>query len=478
MSITSVNESRGYSGRNGGKPMRHPLISGLLMGLFFVGICRAQFQVNTYTSNDQKNAAMAMGRDGSFVAVWSSYGQDGSSNGIFAQRFDPNCSRVGEEFQINTSASGNQTEPAVAMDPTGGFVVTWQGPSSIDDANEDIFARRFDSSGVPLGEEFCVNTHTGDDQRYASATVTSDGTMIVVWESVDFPQEGDRAVCGRRYDASGAKLGGEFIVHDDASVYRYPDVAADASGNFVVAWLHDRRSNSILARLFNADGTAAGDVFEVSTGGFSSVTRPSVAMDPAGFFVVVWDGDPDLAGRDDVHARLFDPKGTPLGESFIVNTTLDGAQQYPHVAMNRQGEFVVVWESRVDPNDANGRDVFGQRFDSLGRSLGDEFQLNTVVEGDQRYPTVALREDGRFVAVWQSYGQDGSRYGIFGETGPQVGSADFNGDGIVDFLDYSVLAGQWRENQNPLRADLIDDNRIDEQDLAEFCRQWLTTSNQ
>ncbi len=449
--------------------MRHRLVSGLLMGLFLCPICGAEFQVNTHTSYDQKNAAIAMSPDGNFVVVWSSYGQDGSSNGIFAQRFDPNCALVGKEFQVNAVSSGNQAEPVVAMDAAAGFAVCWQGPGSIADANEDVFVRRFDPNGLPLGEESCVNSVTAGKQLYASAAVGGDGTLIVVWESADLPQEGDRAICGQRYDGSGGKLGAEFIVHDDASVYRYPDVAADANGNFVVVWMRDKRSNSIMARRFNADGTAAGDTFEVSTVAFGSVTRPSVAMDMTGFFVAAWDGDPDLAGRDDIHARLFDPNGASLGGQFIVNTTLDGAQQYPQAAMNGRGEFVIVWESRVDPNDANQRDIFGQRFDNLSQPLGDELRLNTFVEGDQRYPAVAMREDDRFVAVWQSDGQDGSRYGIFGETGPKAGSADLNVDGFVDFLDYSILTDEWRENQNPLRADLIDDNQIDEQDLAESC---------
>lgn len=454
--------------------MRHRVIAGLLMGLFFGPICGAEFQINTHTSNDQRNAAIAMAPDGNFVVVWSSYGQDGSSNGIFAQRFDPNCDPVGEEFQINAASSGNQAEPAVAMDAAAGFVVSWQGPGPATGDQEDIFARRFDSNGLPLGGEFCVNGYTAEKQLYPSAAVGGDGTLIVVWETTNLPQEGDKAICGQRYDSSGGKLGAEFVVHEDASVYRYPDVAADANGNFAVVWMRDRSSNTIMARLFNADGTAATDVFEVSTARFSSVTRPSVAMDPAGFFVVTWDGDPKLASQDDIHARLFDPTGMPLGEQFIVNTTRDGAQQYPQAAMNSRGEFVIVWESRVDPDDANEREVFGQRFDNLGQPLGDEFQLNTVVEGDQRYPAVAMREDGRFVAVWQSYGQDGSRYGIFGETGPKAGSADINGDGFVDFFDYSILADEWHQSQNPLTADLIDDNQINERDLAEFCRQWLT----
>jgi hypothetical protein len=91
---------------------------------------------------------------------------------------------------------------------------------------------------------------------------------------------------------------------------------------------------------------------------------------------------------------------------------------------------------------------------------------------------VVIGPDGRFVAVWQSYAQDGSRYGIFARPGPIIGSADFNADGIVDFRDYIILASEWHKTENLLTADLIDDNKIDEQDLTEFCRQWLTTNDQ
>ena len=46
----------------------------------------SEFQVNTYTTSGQTNVQGAMDSDGDFVVVWQSDGQDGSQNGIFAQR--------------------------------------------------------------------------------------------------------------------------------------------------------------------------------------------------------------------------------------------------------------------------------------------------------------------------------------------------------------------------------------------------------
>jgi hypothetical protein len=301
----------------------------------------------------------------------------------------------------------------------------------------------------------------------------ADGMFVIVWESENAPDGGKKAICGQLYDSDGLEMGGEFVVNEEPAVCRYPAVAADADGNFVVVWLDDGSRNSILVRLFAVDGLRRTNAFVINTRRISSITRPSVAMSAEGAFVVTWDGDPDRAGQDDIHARLFDPNGLPLDWQSFVNATLDGPQCYPQVAMNDSGEFVIVWEIQLDP-DVTEREIFGQRFDSLGEPIGDEFLINTYTEGDQRYPSVAMDEAGRFVTAWQSEGQDGSGYGIFAEAGRITGSADFNNDGFLDMRDYAIFAEHWLKEGPALRTDLVFDNKIDYRDLTEFCRQWLT----
>jgi len=461
-------------GRYGGGLMRRSSLLYLLTGLFIAPVFGAEFQVNTHTTYDQKNAAIAMDQSGNFIVVWSSYGQDGSSNGVFGQLFDPNCSPLGEEFQINVTSSGNQAEPVVAMDAAAGFVVAWQGPGLIEDDQEDIFAQRFDPNCLSIGDEFRVNNDANDQQLFPCVVMNDNGGFIIVWESSNAPEQDDKAICGRIYDSNAVEFGSEFFINAESSIYRYPDVAADASGNFAVVWLDDKSSNSIMGRLFDPNGVPQTDTFEINTIRFTSVTRPSIAMGAAGNFVVTWDGDPNLAGLDDIHARLYDANGTPLGGQFLINTTLTGAQQYPKAAMNHNGEFIIVWDCQIDPNSESMRDIYGRRFDKLGEPIGDEFQVNSFVADDQRNPDVAIGPDGRFIAVWQSYAQDTSRYGIFARPGPIIGSADFNADGLVDFRDYSIISDKWLDEGIALPEDLIKDNKINELDLAEFCRQWLS----
>ncbi|HPY48792.1 MAG TPA: hypothetical protein PLO68_02965 [Sedimentisphaerales bacterium] len=375
-------------------------------------------QVNVRTSGAQAKAAVAADAEGRTVIVWTSYfSSAGRSNEIIARRFDAAGRPFdADEFQVNVLREGNQTEPAVATDGAGAFLVAWHGPGL--DA-EDVFAHLYDSNGIPLTDELLVNASTQGSQLYPSVAAADSGTFVVVWESRQEDQFGPiNAIRGQLFDAGTAPLGDELRIDEGVYDGRYPDVAMDAAGAFVVTWLQDRTANAIMAKQFDATGVPAGEPFQVSEIDFASITRPSVAMCASGDFVVTWDGDPNRAGDDDVHARCFDPNGAPRTGQFTVNTLCDGAQQWPRVAIDDANEFIVVWQhEHEDPN--VGTDIWARRFDATGAPVGEQFQLNGYVAGKQQSPDVAIAGNA-FVAAWESDDQDGSGYGIFAVTEPRT----------------------------------------------------------
>jgi hypothetical protein len=365
------------------------------------------------------------------------------------------------------------------MDADGRFIVVWHGPASPEDANEDIFARRFDANGTPAGDEFRVNSFMDGEQVCPSVAMKHDGNCVIVWESEGVPEAGKRGICGQLYDGAGTAVGSEFVVSDEASTWRYPDVGMDAAGVFVVTYIRDSSFKSVWVRHFEPNGTAlylssrVNDAFN-----FTSLTRPMVAMDAAGNYVIVWDGHPDTYLEDDIYLRRYHRTHAPLHPQFRVNTTVAGAQCEPSVAISGEGDFVILWAGGTG-GQSTGADIFGQRFPSQSEHigepllLGDEFRLNTYRADEQRCPSVAVGPEGSFVGVWESYGQDGSRYGVFGAIGPVAGPADIDGDGFVDWGDYCILGEEWQRQENPLRADLVDDNKVDELDLSALCGRWL-----
>lgn len=452
--------------------MKPILLSCLVAVVVLTSVKGSEFQVNTRTSLSQANADISALPDGGFAVVWSSYfGTAGRSNDIFCRIFEPNCSPAGIEFQVNKNSSGNQTEPAIALKPSGELLVVWQGPGVSEADGDDICAQKVDVNGLPIGEEFRVNnTKIQNDQSCPKIAINNTGACIIVWESETEPNS--TIICCRRYDSTGNAAGDEFQVNLTTDG-RYPDAAIDKNGNFTIVWVEGKRPNfSIMARLYDSSGTALAAPFKVNTIDITSFTQPDIAKDSiTGCFLISWDGDKNLAGNDDVFTRIYEPNGAPRGEQFKVNTAADMAQQNPQAAINEKGQFIIVWDSDGDPN-SNKKDVFASRFNINGQRIGDEYRLNSYTDSDQKSPSVAILNNGRFVSVWQSLNQDGSEYGVFGKSEQMISAADFNQDGLVNFQDFNLLATEWH-TINPYISDIIDDNSVDVLDLFAFCQNWL-----
>jgi hypothetical protein len=384
----------------------------------------AEVQVNGRTSGAQANAAAAAGAGGNSVIVWSSYyTTSGRSNDIFARRLDSGGGFLGDEFLVNVATQGNQTEPAVAMGPQGRFAIVWHGPG-LD--QEDIFLRLFGPSGRALTDELLVNLDTAGRQLYPSVAASGTGALAVAWESRETTAAGERTVVlVQRFDPNGSSLGSSVLVDTELYDCRYPEVAMDGTGRFAVTWMRDRTSHPIVVRLFDADGVPLTDPLAVNTTSIASITRPSIAMNSLGHFLVAWDGHPQRASEDDVYARLYDPNGVPRGAPFVVNTIRAGAQQLPQAALNDANEFIIVWEHDTGDPDA-ATEIAARYFDRNGVPVGEQFQLNTYTLEAQRYPDVAMTGAGFFLAAWESDGQDGSGYGIFGGLEPAPLPADPN----------------------------------------------------
>ena len=63
--------------------MKQAFLTYLVITSIFASASGDEFQVNSYATSFQRDADIAMDAAGSFVVVWDSHGQDGSSGGIF-----------------------------------------------------------------------------------------------------------------------------------------------------------------------------------------------------------------------------------------------------------------------------------------------------------------------------------------------------------------------------------------------------------
>ncbi|MCX7399769.1 MAG: cadherin domain-containing protein [Planctomycetales bacterium] len=246
--------------------------------------------VNTYTASSQRTNEMggsiAMAANGNYVVTWSSHGQDGSLSGVYAQRYNAAGVAQGSEFRVNTTTANRQAYSTVALDADGDFVVTWSSYGQ-DGSGYGVYAQRYNAAGVAQGGEFRVNTYTTSNQ-YLSTVVAmdADGDFVVTWTS--FQDGSGYGVYAQRYNAAGVAQGGEFRVNTyTTSSQRFSTVAMDADGDFVVTWSSYRQDGSgygvnaqryqtdmspILASptAINLTDTSATDTFSAQTGSLSA----------------------------------------------------------------------------------------------------------------------------------------------------------------------------------------------------------------
>jgi hypothetical protein len=205
----------------------------------------------------RKQPKVARDVDGNFFTVWESEYQDGSLWGVFGRKLDADGLPLTDEFQINTYSTDDQAEPAVATSAgTGAAVVVWMSFDQDGDQG-GIYGQLLDSSGYADGGEFRINTTLAGHQGSPLVGMSDDGSFAVAWESDG--QDGDGlGIFVRRFDAFGTPLGREVQASPTAAGDQVlVNLEADASGGFVVSWYdYDSAGNSsgLVSRSFDSSG--------------------------------------------------------------------------------------------------------------------------------------------------------------------------------------------------------------------------------
>ena len=304
--------------------------------------------------NDQFVAPRITVSPGGLMAV--AWQDDRDGNGyydVYVRRFDAAGIPTTREILVNSDSSGHQRRPDVAINDSGDFVVVWEDDR---DGNGyyQILGRTFDAFGNALSGDITLNPVSDGQQVRPSVGSTPPAHWVAAWED-DRDGNGYYEIFARRFDRTGVALGGEVRVNQVSDGQQAGvEIAMAPDGRAVVVWEDDQDGNGyyqIVARRLDAGGMPAGDQFTVNQVSDGQHRKPAVAMNASGRFVVVWEDDQDGNGHFQILGRLFDASGAPSGNQFTVNEVSAGQQRRPSVGMNGSGLFAVTWE---DDQDGNG----------------------------------------------------------------------------------------------------------------------------
>jgi hypothetical protein len=414
------------------------------------GASGSEFQVNTTTTGNQYNPAVGIDATGAFLVTWR--GPDGDSTGIFGRRFFAGGSpKDPTDFRINSNTTGIVDHVGAAGHGTGGFVATWQRQDSSGDKN--AFGQRYNSAGE-LGSVFQVNSSTPAGSPFPSVASDDSGNFVVVWLGATAD-----GVTGQRYSSAGAPLGGEFLVNTitTSDLYTVASVGRAGTGQFVVVW---ERGGDIFGRRFAGSGGPQGGEFKINTVTVGLASSASVAVSTGGF-VAVWQNV--VTGGSNVKARLYDSAGAPQTAEFRVNTYTTGYQHHAAVGMDGGGGFVVVWESGLIVNGSGG--IQAQRYTSAGAPLGTEFRVQTTNQ-EGNFPAIAVNGLGNFVVTYDGF--DGNAVGVSGRFFCAALAGDVDNNSSIDVADVFYLINRLFAGGPPVApgsGDVNGDGLVDVADV-------------
>jgi hypothetical protein len=243
-------------------------------------------------------------------------------------------------------------------------------------------------------------------------TGTAAGTFLMTWESTS-PAD-SLGISGRFFLKTGAPKSADFLVNKDTVAEQHePAVAADAAGNYVVAWSATAGTNTdVLVQRYKATGVPNGAAVVVNVDDPHAPAAPqdiapAVAAAADGSFVVSWirivPPDPHSNGVPPVvMARRYGKTGAPLGPPVQLSTGLVAGSR-PGLCLDTTGRAVVAW-TNIDAIRLFEPSLMGvsmRRLSPAGAALGTELVIAQPLS-TQSSTAVACGTGGTFVVSWST----------------------------------------------------------------------------
>jgi hypothetical protein len=371
--------------------MKRILLMMLILASFvFLGVVKAQAQWTpikrlTWNSGMSRCPALAVDSSGNLHVVW--YDDTLGNNEIYYKKSTDGGSTwmASQRLTVN---SGDSEVPAVSVDSYSHVHVVWGDNMP---GNEEIYHKKSTNGGATWMTSQRLTWNLGVS-RFPDIAADSSGNLHVVWYD---NTPGFAEIYYRKSTNGGATwMTSRRLTWSSYGSY-WPAIAVDAYGNVHVVWSSIISWNNEIYYKKSTNGGATWMTSRRLTWNSGYSYSPDMAVDSSGNVHVVWyDNTP---GNYEIYYRMSTDKGSTWMTTQRL-TRNSGASEFPAIAVDSYGSVHVAWYDNTPG--ANVGDIFYKKSTDGGLTWMTSKRLTWDPYGDSEMPAVALDSSGNVHVVW------------------------------------------------------------------------------
>ncbi|MFO1519180.1 MAG: hypothetical protein U1F57_05910 [bacterium] len=244
----------------------------------------AEFPITSNPSTGtNEGLAVALNRDGNFVAAWADVGADVSTTGVFVRAFGASGA-LGPVGTADQPASSVDVTPSISTNSTGNFVVSWTNTSGPDNPS-GVSVRRFNGSGTPVGPTINVITPSVHATLPTSSIVSLEDRGFVL---VSNDNSSTCGACAHFFNSDSSPANDVTLVPSGTAVSTV-SVGTTTQGQWAWAAIVSGASGHSEIRFQRFNGRSAmGAASSIDIGNLGTAPQVRVATIPNGNSMVVW----------------------------------------------------------------------------------------------------------------------------------------------------------------------------------------------
>lgn len=366
------------------------------------GVCvvPGEQPASTNLTANQSSPAIARLNQQGFVVAWSHDGNiPDKTPEIRFRQFGPDGQPSGVETQVSAQSGFSDHQPAIAANPTG-WLLGWQRTANLT-SDTSGWVRPYSLSGSALGAETPIALPKEDQFGLAEQiTISTLGTAYLATWAAPMTGLAGFDIFSRRFDATGAPVGNPTpLTGLAAGDQNFPTSTTLSDGTVVVAWQSTSTSGAqvLMAVRLSGTGTIMGQPVTLTDTNSGKAGMPAAVATDDGLFVV-YEFTPPGATESSIRGRFYNMELQPQGAFLDISAKSPGIHRNPSIAGVTSTGFGVVYES-IGP-DTNAVDLVLRRFTPLGVPTATPVNPCVETDGDQLDASVLAYDDGRLVIVW------------------------------------------------------------------------------